>query len=244
MGNSKLAQQVETAKAKLEAALEAGSDTTQARADLDAALARLAAADAPQGQPEAAVPDTDLDAAADALAMEAAKQIGERIAALCDIPAPKVEISVAAARDMLSAQQQAEQAQEQLRAWQLRVENLEARIRETDAKRRAVVDRRMSGDLQDDDAAQMRVIELDVDALRQMLERLKLDRPTLTGVSAAEVAWQRAQADAAARARVCLISELQERLVGLASFEPKLPFGERCRVDQRIHDLIRHGMWG
>jgi hypothetical protein len=244
MGNSKLAQQVETAKAKLEEALEAGSDTAQARADLDAALARIAAADAPQGQTDTAAPDADLDAEADALALEATQQISQRIAALCDIPSPKVEISVAAARDMLMAQRQSEQAQERLTAWTERVTNLEQRIAETDAKRQTIVDRRIAGDMHDDDAAQMRVIELDVEALKSMLERVKLDRPRLIGVSAAEVAWQRAQADAAARARVALIAELQERLVALASFEPKLPYGQRCKVDQRIHALIQHGMWG
>lgn len=244
MGNSKLSQQVETARTKLEHALEAGSDTTQARADLDAALANIAAADAPQGQPASSEPDADIEAEADALAMEATKEISQRIETLCTIEAPVVEISVTAARDLISAKRQAKQAEQRLSAWQDRVTNLESRITETDRRRQSILARRLSGDVQDGDPDEIRALELDIGGLRDMLERLKLDRPQQPGVSASEVSWQRAKADAQARARDALIAELQDRLIALASFEPKLPFGQRCRVDGRITELTRSGVWG
>lgn len=244
MGNSKLAQQVETAKAKLEQALEAGSDTTQARADLDAALAKLAAADAPQGQPDTAAPDTDLDAEADALAMEATKEISARIEALCQIDSPKVEISVAAARDLVRAKQDSERAQEQLQAWQQRVENLEARIAEHEGRRQSILARRLTGDAKANDAAEVQVIELDLGGLRNMLERVKATRPEQVGASAPEVEWHRAQDAAEMRARHQLIGELQERICALAMTEPKPAFADRCRVHPKLAELIRHGVWG
>ncbi|MBK5941420.1 hypothetical protein [Halochromatium roseum] len=237
-------QQVATARANLEQALERGSDSTGPRADLDHALAALDAARAAQAQPEALEQDTSIDAEADTLALQATKEISAKIEALCQIEPPKVSISTAAARDLIIARKQSQQAQERLNAWTERVANLEQRIAEVEAKRQQIIDRRLAGDTSDNDAAELHLHQQDAQALGEMLARVKADRPTLVGLSGPEIQWQRAQAEAQARARVSLISELQERLIAMASIEPKPPYGERCRVHPKIAELTMHGAWG
>lgn len=237
-------QQVATARTQLEEALEQGKDSTGSRADLDHALASLEAARAAAAQPAAAAPDTTLDDEADKMALEAAARIGSQISPLVAIDLPTVEVNVTAARDLIAAQRRAEQDQERQRSHEERVANVRARIAETQAKRQKIVDKRISGQADDDDAAAIRLIELDLQALNEMLARVLADRPTVTGVSAATVTWQQAQAQAEIRARTALIETLQAKLIEAASIEPRAPFGERVRVDPRLRELIQNGTVG
>ncbi|MCF7979665.1 MAG: hypothetical protein K9L82_16985 [Chromatiaceae bacterium] len=236
--------QVTAARERLEQALEAGSDSTGPRADLDHALASLDAARAAEAQPEVMERDTSIDTEADALALQATKEISVKIEALCQIEPPKVSISTSAARDLIIARKQAEQAQQRLAEWTERCSNLEQRIADVEGKRQSIIDRRLAGDTSDTDAAELNLAQQDAQALGEMLARVKADRPTLVGLSGPEIQWQRAQAEAQARARVELISQYQERIVQMASIEPRPPYGERCRVHPKIAELTMHGAWG
>lgn len=181
---------VSRARESLDAALTEGGDTHAARERLEAAEARLADLVAvSEASVEEEVLD-DLEDAAEELVREATADLMGKLAAF-QVPVPALpEIPVSLALAVVQARQADEQDQEAIAAHEARGDHLRERLSAVQAKREALLARRLGGTEEDGDAANLALLDADARGLADLLHRHEAQRPAAPHHSAAaQVHW-------------------------------------------------------
>lgn len=200
---TKAEAQAKIARDRLDAALASGEGDTQAlRESLAVAQARVeelraidvvAAIEAKAQRAEARRQQ------AQAMAEEERVKLQAEIDTLLTLapvvgPTPNPESVIS----LLAGQEQDETARQALVEHQARVASLEARKVELEAKRQALIDRRLLGDQRPDDARDLELIQLDLGGLENLITRTQAEAPTLTREAEG---WERHWKEEVANAR-------------------------------------------
>lgn len=237
--------QLETAETRLADALEHGGDTAALRGDVLAAKARLAAIEAQAAQADPTDPPADSALAEQAQSLAAAEtaRIAERIAELARIDPPPVELSAESALAMLRAAQAEAAARAAQEAQTARLTALRGRLRDLEQHRQDIIARRLEGQEQPDDAAQIALADADIEGLRGLIASLANAAPTpLPGSSAEAHAWRASVERAEQVALVELTRRTQARLLEIAE-ATTADWKYRCPVDQRVQQALPTGKW-
>ncbi len=168
---------VARARDSLDVALTEGGDTHAARERLEAAEARLRDLLAMSAAPAEEVGASDLEDAAAELVREATADLMGKLSAF-QVPAPTPpEIPVNLALAVVQARQADEQDRAAIEDHQAKGDHLRERLSAVQAKREALLARRLGGTEEDSDAATLALLDADVRGLADLLHRHDALRP-------------------------------------------------------------------
>lgn len=212
-----------TAEEALAAAAEQGTDTEGPRAALVAAEARLKAVEAARHVDKAQAA-ADRQAAmreeAAGLLAEAQAEISAAIAEYATLIVPQTPTLYSETATNLLAEQEVNRVRAAAcAAYDERLAALRAEQAALAARRQAILERRAEGDEQDNDAAEVRLLELDAEVLADLLAKLETAPPPRQADTTWATRWQKEVADAKRQAYGNMAAALGDRmadLIGLA----------------------------
>jgi hypothetical protein len=176
---------VARARESLDAALTEGGDTQAARSRMLAAEGRLADLEAAS---EATLEEEtldDLEDATDELVREATADLMAKLAAF-KVPEPTLpELPVSLALAVIQARADDANIKDAIAAHEARGGTLRARLSAVQAKREALLERRLGGTEEADDAATLALLDADARGLQDLLHRHEALRPEDPNRSAA-----------------------------------------------------------
>ena len=207
------------AEENLAAAAEAGEDTKAHRERLVAAQDRLKAIEEAR-QGDAAQAEADRQAAmreeADRLVREAQAEVKTAIAEFAELLVPEVPVlHGATALNAVAERLANEDRATAVRAYDERLTRLRGRLADLAARKQAILDRRAQGDERDGDAAEVALLAMDHEVLRELETKLQSEAPAREAETAWAKRWQAEVDDTKRQAYGAMAAILDDRLAKL-----------------------------
>lgn len=242
----KAQKSVETARARLDAALLAGVDTAAHHRQLAEAETKLAQLASAEATPVA--PFVDLGTEIEVLVRQAESAIDARLSDWSGLPPPvAAEPPRRLAAALVEARMASEACREAVAEHRAQGERIRERIAEVERQSAGITARRLAGDQRPNDAADLALLTADRDGLRKMLDAHMRQQPVGTvDLSAAERAWDAALIDLEASALREYGERVQAHLIAIAQTlvtRSKGHTGYRLRIDPRMREAALRGLW-
>jgi hypothetical protein len=251
----KATQFVATAQADLDAALAAGTDTSEARERLRLAGQELQEARAAQAQAEVSNQGEARDRIQKMVEAElkaVTDTVNASLAELASITPPSVTLPAGPLDSLIRARLQFDEAKDAMGAHQAKVDDLNGRLRVLTGERQTIIDRRAGGSRNDaEDSPRLALLNADIDGLQGLIERTRAEAPQdinslATELSRLTAAWGNAQQDAVATALNAHCHVLEGALIEAANrLKSRFPVGFvglRYRPSERLKQACASGV--
>ena len=217
-----------SAEEALATAAEQGSDTTAFRTALVEAERRLKAIEeARQHDGAQALADRQarMGEEADRLVAEAQEQVREAVARFAELLVPEVPVLHNATALNLVVERLANEDRAALaKEHDERLARLRVRLSDLAARKQAILDRRAQGEERDGDAAEVALLEMDAEVLRELETKLQSEAPSREVQTVWAKRWQSEVDDARRQAYGSMVAILDDRLATLIT-EARRGFG-------------------
>ena len=209
------------AEEALATAAETGEDTQPHRERLVAAQDRLRAIEEARHEDSAqaqAARQAAMREEADRLVAEAQEQVREAVARYAELLVPEVPVlhsatALNAVAERLANENRAALAKEH----DERLAKLRVRLSDLAARKQAILDRRAQGEERDGDAAEVALLEMDAEVLRELETKLQAEAPSREVETVWAKRWQAEVDDAKRQAFGAMAAILDDRLATLIS---------------------------
>lgn len=248
MQSTRMIELVAQAQQELDTALTDGQDTSDARQRLKLAqdeLARVTMLEAGQVVEERAVQANAVADYVAAMHQDQVREIGQAISAiLIGVTVPEIALPQHTLHALVLAREAHDQALSRHDHHATHIQALESRQAALSAERQHIVQRRATGDRDDEaDGRRLALIDADLAGLNGLIVNARALAPhghnnTLAELQRIERQWNSEKADALANALNVLVYQLEERLIATATLLRDLsPVGgtkHRYQMDLRL----------
>lgn len=251
----KAVQFLATAQADLDAALAAGTDTSEARERLRLAGQELQDAKAAQAQAEVSNQGEARDRIQKMVEEElkaATDTVNASLTELASITPPTVTLPAGPLDSLIRARLQFDEAKDAMATHQAKVDELNGRLRALISERQAITERRAGGNRNGaKDGPRMALLNADIEGLQGLIERTRGEAPNnvdslSTELSRLQAVWGNAQQDAVATALNAHCHVLEGALIEAANrLKSRFPVGFvglRYRPSERLKHACASGV--